>query len=401
VGTGELELFHNRLTHSLKVAQIGRRLAERLVRSAPHVRVVRAGGIDPDVVEAACLAHDLGHPPFGHIAEKELQGKLAAYKADSFEGNAQSFRIVTKLAVRSVQERERGLNLTRATLRAILKYPWPYDDPNHRPKSAKKWGAYFSERPQLRDALTLGPHGKRSPEAEIMDIADDITYAVHDVEDFVRAGLIPLHRLTSSVTEARRFKEYVAASVEEADPAELDKAFDNLADTFFLKAPYSGSIADRAAIHDFASTLIGHFTSAVSLSPAGEVAIDTRRRRELDVLKQLTWFYVIDDPSLTTSQQGQRRVVGELFDELMAWVRRVWNVPKERRRLPVPLLNLVLSIRDDKDALRAAANNDQRLQSRTVADYISTLTEAQALNLHQRLIGGSSSGSALENWLRR
>ncbi len=121
-----------------------------------------------------------------------------------------------------------------------------------------------------------------------MDIADDITYAVHDVEDFVRAGLIPLHRLTSSVTEARRFKEYVAASVEDADPAELDKAFDNLADTFFLKAPYSGSIADRAAIHDFASTLIGHFTSAVSLSPAGEVAIDTRRRRELDVLKQLT-----------------------------------------------------------------------------------------------------------------
>jgi len=131
------------------------------------------------------------------------------------------------------------------------------------------------------------------------------------------------------------------------------------------------------------------------------VAIDARRRRELDVLKQLTWFYVIDDPSLTTSQQGQRRVVGELFDELMAWVRRVWNVPKERRRLPVPLLNLVLSIRDDKDALRAAASNVQRLQSRTVADYISTLTEAQALNLHQRLIGGSSSGSALENWLRR
>src|SRR5207244_1436979 len=101
VGSAEVELFHNRLTHSLKVAQVGRRLAERLVRSSDEAIQERAGGIDPDVVEAACLAHDLGHPPFGHHGEQALQGKLRNYAKETFEGNAQTFRVVTKLAIRT------------------------------------------------------------------------------------------------------------------------------------------------------------------------------------------------------------------------------------------------------------------------------------------------------------
>src|SRR5271170_455642 len=113
-------VFHNRLTHSLQVAQVGRRLAEKLKLKQPDLATLYR--LNEDVVEAACLAHDLGHPPFGHLAETALN-KLARKSRgiQGFEGNAQSFRIVTVLAFRS--EKFEGLNLTRQTLRAILKYP--------------------------------------------------------------------------------------------------------------------------------------------------------------------------------------------------------------------------------------------------------------------------------------
>jgi dGTPase len=166
-----------------------------------------AGWIDPNVVEAACLAHDLGHPPFGHIAENELQSCIKPYRLDSFEGNAQSFRIVTKLAVRSFGEK--GLNLTRATLRAILKYPWMFEDASKLPKSRDKWGAYSTEGQQLQHALNGRSSSQPNTEARLMDWADDVTYAVHDVEDFYRAGLIPLDRLATSRDERRRFLKYL------------------------------------------------------------------------------------------------------------------------------------------------------------------------------------------------
>ncbi|CAI8008465.1 Deoxyguanosinetriphosphate triphosphohydrolase-like protein [Geodia barretti] len=122
VSAAEGEPFHNPLTHTLEVAQIGKRLAEKLVEEQPE-EAHELGGVEPEVVEAAGLAHDLGHPPFGHAAERELDGLVQGLQLpDGFEGNPQSFRVVTKLAVRSAETP--GLNLSRATLNAILKYPW-------------------------------------------------------------------------------------------------------------------------------------------------------------------------------------------------------------------------------------------------------------------------------------
>jgi len=138
-------VFHNRLTHSFQVAQVGRRLAERLL-SVHGETVLLSDGLDPDVVEAACYAHDLGHPPFGHIAEEELNS-LAGAGIDGFEGNAQSFRIITKLAQHS--SLHRGLDLTRATLAAVLKYPWRLGE---NPEKTNKWGAYRSERFRVRNS---------------------------------------------------------------------------------------------------------------------------------------------------------------------------------------------------------------------------------------------------------
>jgi dGTPase len=149
VGAVEGHIFHNRLTHTFEVAQIARRIAERLVRDQRELADA-AGGIDPDVVEAAALAHDLGHPPFGHAAEEEL--KELAGNADGFEGNPQSFRIVTRLAAH--RESYVGLDLTRATLNAILKYPWFRDDGP--PEKANKWGRTRLRRLSLNSRATAG-----------------------------------------------------------------------------------------------------------------------------------------------------------------------------------------------------------------------------------------------------
>jgi len=203
-------VFHNRLTHSLKVAQLARRISEKL-RSTQKVEASALQAPDPDVAEAAALAHDLGHPPFGHIAEKELD-RLARKEGlqDGFEGNAQSFRIVSKLAVGDAVTADsdkipiiRGLNLTRATLSGILKYPWPHGE---NPDKNNKWGVYDTERnlfTWVRDGHSLHPFAK-SAEAAIMDWSDDITYAVHDLIDFYCAGQIPLDRLADDNDPAER-----------------------------------------------------------------------------------------------------------------------------------------------------------------------------------------------------
>lgn len=398
VGTTEIQLFHNRLTHSLKVAQIGRRLAERLVRTTSHKRLVTAGWIDPDVVEAACLAHDIGHPPFGHIAEQELQRCLGRYRVDSFEGNAQSFRIVTKLAVRSTSEP--GLNLTRATLRAILKYPWDYRDRAHLPKSLSKWGAYASERNQLSHALQ-GYSGKLpAAEARLMDWADDVTYAVHDVEDFYRAGLIPLDRLANSRIERRNFLNYLRQRLPGQEPR-LTRALDDVAGAIFPSKPYSGSRSDRAFVHDIASAMITRYMQAVTLDSNGEVLIDPDSQTEVSVLKQLTWMYVIDDPALASIQTGYRKVVRELFAELKLMCDRAWTSYQDWARLPTQLRNSVSIGRADLRGSGKTPINTNRIGARAAADYIASLTEAQAIDLYLRLTGGEFRGSVFERWIRR
>lgn len=198
----EGHVFHYRLTHSLKVAQFGRRLAEKLALEQAHA-AQQLDGVDPEVVEAAALGHDLGHPPFGHVGEEELNGVVTqAGLLEGYEGNAQSFRIVTRLARRSPDHE--GLNLTRASLAALLKYPWLRAAAG---EQRNKWGSYNSEEDVLLWARASYGHDRfKSAEAELMDWADDVTYAVHDVADFFRTGLIPPVRLGSSDdSERQRF----------------------------------------------------------------------------------------------------------------------------------------------------------------------------------------------------
>jgi dGTPase len=377
------------LTHSLQVAQVGRRLAERL-RFLYPIEAKASGGIDPDVVEAACCAHDLGHPPFGHTAEVELN-RLAGAEIDGFEGNAQSLRIVTELAQHSTDP-GRGLNLTRATLAATLKYPW-FRGQN--PMKPNKWGSYRSESADFEFARE-GLAGSQEPtvEAQIMDWSDDITYSVHDLDDFFRAHRIPLHLFAEDTYkgERLRFIEAIKARHSGEDGWWSDEvAVENwitqlFAGLFELSAAYTGSRKERGALRQFTSTLIGRYVKSTTLVEKNGKVHLTRPPRilnEVAMLKELTWVYVIEAPSLASQQAGQRRVVRELFCIYMHAA-----LTSDLDLFP-PFF---------RDSIEDAAG-DNKLIRRTVVDLIAGMTELQALTMFRRLTGVSP-GSGLDEIVR-
>jgi dGTPase len=372
-------ILHNRLTHSLKVAQVARRLAEAAksknsLRNKPLMMIDR---LDPDAVETAALAHDLGHPPFGHVAEKKLDVLSAGW--GGFEGNAQSFRIITTIAQRD--SRYKGLNLTRVCLNGLLKYPW-FRDPSDR-KKASKWGAYMSESTHFDWARKGLATDRRTVEAEIMDWADDVTYAVHDMEDFHKIGLVPLDRLASDEAERSRFvesfKDDAGALLQKFTDEGLTEG-DVLAATDFLFSgllaglrPFDGTRSARATLRAAASVLISRYVAALSPRPkpaAGEslVRVEISARAEVAVLKELAWFYIINRPSLATVQYGQERVI----EELHGIYHDAAQEPKLHKLFPSA----------QQEVLREAAHD-----MRCVTDLVASLTEDLAFELYARLTG--------------
>jgi len=382
-------VFHNRLTHSFQVAQVGRRLAERLLVAHPE-EIAQSDGLDPDVVEAACYAHDLGHPPFGHITEQELND-IAGDGVDGFEGNAQSFRIVTKLAQHSPLHR--GLDLTRATLAALLKYPWRR---NENPKKTEKWGAYYSEQKDFDFATGLrGVRLELTLEAKLMDWADDITYSVHDLDDFYRAHRMPLHLLSDRLYNQERelfFERVVQRHSERsglwADQQSLRESFNQVTVGLFpLNSTYGGTWKERAALRQYSSHLIGRYLGNTRLEIKDkkcELKIDDHLLREVAMLKELTWVYVIEAPSLTSQQFGQRYAIRKLFEIYMD------ATGKATAQNLFPAYY--------REAIEEAKGDEKQIK-RTVIDLIAGMTENQALAIYNRLIGVSV-GSGLDEIVR-
>jgi dGTPase len=365
-------IFHSRLTHSLKVAQVGRRLAERLL-TLKHTGAAADGvkALDPDAVEACALAHDLGHPPFGHLAEVELNEHAKAF--GGFEGNAQSFRILTRLAVRGVPDP--GLNLTRQTLNGVQKYPWlrHVDDP----VKSRKWGAYDGDRDDFTWVRQhCGGSDAASLEARIMDWADDVTYAVHDMDDFFRAGLIPLDSLCRGDDDLGEFKRYLAVKEPRAAGV-ADEVFAGLG----ITARYEGRIFERAQLRQVGSRLITRFINAFRVVDQGgtaEVEIADEVSHQVTVLKCLIWFYIIDRPSLGITQVGQRQIIRELVELFMTAVTESGN-----RKLLGPVY---------QERLDAAETDGAR--RRVVIDLVASLTEESAVEVYRRATGVVS-GSVL------
>ena len=356
------------------------------------------GGVDPEVVEAAALAHDLGHPPFGHIAEDALDGVIKeAGVADGFEGNPQSFRVVTKLAVRHSDFP--GLNLTPATLNAILKYPWFRQTSGPR---QRKWGCFHTEEEDFNWARRLYPgDDRKSAEAELMDWADDIAYSVHDVEDFYRGRLVPLDRVAKDEAEATRFldavferwkREAISSPYGEDD---LRRAFTEMVAFIPIAESYSGTRRQRASLRSFTAGLIGRYIASIRLREPSNtteprVEIEPQHEMEITMCKELTWHYVIKNPALATQQHGQRRVIKELFR-----IFREAASSKSREILPIGARDLLeeWESRAKNEAQREAA------RTRVAADIVAEMTEQHALDMYQRLTG-ISPGSILDAVVR-
>jgi dGTPase len=392
--------FHNRLSHSLKVAQVGRRNLERLKLLVKEKHLTGAAArtvswLDPDAIEASCLAHDLGHPPFGHIAERVLHAKAKPHIAEGFEGNAQSFRIVTRLAMRTQTP---GLDLTRQTLDGLLKYPWRYwvDDPATGRKRQRKWGYYQDDADAFDFARKDWPAetADRLPErclaAEIMDWADDLTYAVHDVDDFFRAGRVPLDLLGVRNGNERKHFRQLLIGAKEADAdnfpnEDIDALVEAAGRVLSLDgpdAPYEYTLEARARMRSFGTKLITRYLEAFSLSTDASTSrikleIDPAAQLEVTALKMLVVAYVIHRPSLAVVQHGQMRVMEDLFKYYFDASASPGKDGSDHRLLPPGARERLINS-EQTEADRA----------RVVVDLLAGLTEEAAIQLHRRLRGG-------------
>lgn len=390
----EQRVLHNRLTHSLKVAQLGRRIAQHVEFGQRDL--AERIGVNPDVVETAGLAHDLGHPPFGHIAESVLNDKVKSISGlEGFEGNAQTFRIVTKVAIR--RKSHVGLDLTRSSLSAILKYPRTFADrdegrPEHWTDRTRgdKWGAYASEMDDFTWARRDREPHVRCPNAVIMDWADDITYATHDIEDYFRAGMIPLHDLGRDRAELIKQGKKRRAGHQGFDEQLFEQAMVKVLERLNGqgRSPEWETKQNRAWLNEVTTTHITELVDAVYLdgNPA-VVRIHDDAQYAVEALKELTWFYVIDRPGLAMMQEGQKRIIGKLFDQLVACLKK----DPRSRRVPVMLRELYEDVGPENHA------DEQARCARAVVDYLCLLTEGQAIDLRERM-NGTTRNSMFGAW---
>ncbi|MFN2540189.1 MAG: deoxyguanosinetriphosphate triphosphohydrolase [Mycobacteriales bacterium] len=337
-----------RLTHSLECSQIGRELGAAL-------------GCDPDLVDTACLAHDLGHPPFGHNGELALDQAAAA--CGGFEGNAQSFRLLTRLEVKVDGA---GLNLTRGSLDAASKYPWT------RSQGRRKFGVYDDDVPVFSWVRSGRTDEARPLESQVMDWADDVAYSVHDFEDGVVSGLIDLDWIRHPSE-----REAVAELAAEHDPAgaeECEQVWASLLDEPWWPRGFRGGGRDLSALKRATSTLIGRFCLAAERATrarfgdtaldgyAADLVVPSVERTECALLKAVTVRYVMGRPEASALQAHEREVIAELVplvaqrEALEPFYREQWD---------------------------AAAGDAAKL--RVAVDQVAALTDAAALRLHARL----------------
>ncbi len=400
VAVGETPLFHTRLTHTLKVQQLARRIAERFERDprpAEQAKLSAIGGVDVAAAEAAGLAHDLGHPPFGHNGETVLNDCCVHHGLDGFEGNPQTFRILTKLAMHPKVDGGGGLGITKATLRGVIKYPWLRAEKG---PTYAKWNAYPTETSVFTDVRSgLAPE-ERSLEAEIMDWADDVTYAMHDLEDFVRAGYVPMHALIANPDERDRF---IKASWPRVAKKIQGQTQQEVADNFrdVLEFAFGSIYAQRDWLYSRqllkgCGMLIDDYVRSVSLDERPRpLLVPPKIRGEVELFKQLTWYYVIYDPRLASLQEGQKKLVKALFKSLYEWLMKADN-DHVLERIP-PRLRWTYELTDLEDGKSAYPNINARY-ARAVADYIASLTESQATDLYNRVVTPSGR-SVLDPWM--
>jgi dGTPase len=350
--TAGLDFARNRLTHSLEVAQIGRELANRL-------------GLNADVVETACLAHDIGHPPFGHNGEKALSEW--AKDCGGFEGNAQTFRLLARLEpkVHDALGESRGLNLTRASLLASVKYPWDSHTPDIDPSGREKFGVYDEDREVFHWARAgLAPRALTS-EAHVMDFSDDVAYSVHDFEDAIVNGYLNPESLGPDASRDDVLGE-MAHWVGDTSKDRLGEAWQRLESLSAWVRSFQSDRAHLAMLKNLTSTLIGRFASEAVMADAGAVAsleVPPATHDEIALLKGIVAVHVMSHTARQPLYLHQRGVVKALADAL-------WEEPTH--------LDPIFAA----DFLHATTENQKR---RVIVDQVASMTDQSAMVAYERL----------------
>jgi dGTPase len=454
-------LLHNRLTHSIKVAQVARAIAERMTADQDLASTLdKLGGCDPDVTEAAALAHDLGHPPFGHLGEQVLD-RLARHRfglPDGFEGNAQSFRIVTTTDTRGPTAE--GLDLTAAVRAAMLKYPWtrrgnPVPHPGELPVpprgagepadtpgvGAAKFSAYVTELDDMRQARApfegVIADWQQTVEASVMDTADDIAYAIHDLEDFHRVAVLQHAPVAAELGRWEADRQALAtledgelalrqrmpgASLErlrrrlhakddwiatdDAFAAAVSRVRDSLVDGL-LAVPFDGSVESEQAVAGFSAQWTARLVQDIGLltdppTRSGHVVLAAQQWHEVQVLKFVHRRFVLLRPDLALHQRGQARLLTALVEALEQWLGDRYETSRLPRRLH-DLVELAAAeyaglLADEPEVLTAPSGERPSgpdavralARGRAVIDFVASLTDGQASILLDALSGRSA-----------
>ena len=351
----ENDFQRTRLSHSLECAQIGRELGESL-------------GADPDLLETACLSHDMGHPPFGHNGEEALA--VAALDCGGFEGNAQSFRLLTRIEAKTVdaQGKSLGLNLTRASLDAATKYPWA------RAENPRKFGVYDDDVEIFNWVRQGAPAGRKCLEAQIMDWSDDCAYSVHDLEDAIFAGQVSVKNFDRDFDTL--YKEMVEGYGSDASKVEAEQAVARLQQLSCWPVSFDRTHQSLARLKDTTSQLIGRFVLAAELETrkvhgdgsltrySANLEIPRDQVIEVDFLKAVAGHYLISAAASQERYAKQQVVIHELVEMLFA------AAPAE--------LDPIF-----EDDWKRATNDSEKL--RIVIDQIASLTDPGAYALHAHL----------------
>ena len=360
------DFARTRLTHSLEVAQVGREMAQEL-------------GIDPDVVDTACLAHDLGHPPFGHNGESALNDWSKDF--GGFEGNAQTLRLLSRIEpkVFDSDSQSRGLNLTRATLDASCKYPWGRESGKAETGGdySVKFGFYQDDKEVFEFLRTGATPLQKCIEAEVMDFADDVAYSVHDFEDAVVSGYVDLAQLNESGSDAVLLQKIAQWDGSELSLGDFESALSRLRSNSYWLTSHSGEMSDQATLKNLTSALIGSFvrrtTDQTELANASEhlvryqgaLVAPSEVRAEIAVLKGIVSAYLMTDSKRQPYYQWQRAILTELADALLA---------ANGKHLDTYC----------SSAWQKASTDEQK--HRVIVDQVASLTDVSALSLHHELV---------------
>jgi dGTPase len=380
VGVQSNDFFRTRLTHTLECAQIGRAIAGRALNTEGLDTVVEEPSDLPDLIEVACLAHDLGHPPFGHNGEEALQRMMRKHAEGLFEGNAQSMRIVTRLEPKVFREKPLGLDLCATTLKAIVKYPCSEKRPQGTAEHPK-FCFYVNDDDMAIAKWLYGDldTAERTLAAEMLEAADDIAYAAHDFEDGVWSGMIPLWELHQGIGDAR---ERLARRLTERGDGEVnaDQTLEDLLapvkDDPWLMQPFSRARPHRSQLTNFCARLIGEFIEEVTPDGRFTKPLPDRVARRIAVLKAMAWEWMIEDPAQETVRFGQRRLVEDMFEGF--WANPMMLPSSTTDWLPL------------KEESRA--NPLDRVvwteKARLICDHVAGMTDLYALHVHSEMFAG-------------